>query len=191
MGDNERVNGSRAQDVAEPGMPFPGTPVSLRDGAYLLRPLHPGDEAALLAFFRSHTEETIYYRYGFALRDMTEARARALVGVDQSKDPAFGVFGVGTTDAGVLHAVGRYYLEQDRGGLSGEVAFVTRESKRRCGMGRLLLETLIATAIDRGLHRLWGQVLPDNIPMLRLFQKLGFKRRGLSEGSVRMELKLQ
>lgn len=168
--------------------PLPPSEVRLRDGVYLLRPLRPGDEETLREFFYSHNAETVYQRYGYTLRDMTRERAHTLVSVDQARDPALGVFEPGT-QGGRLDAVGRYYL--DAGGAAGEVAFVTRESKRRCGMGSLLLEALVALARERGLEGLWGQVLMDNQPMIALFERHGFKRVRTGDGAVEVRLDLR
>jgi RimJ/RimL family protein N-acetyltransferase len=162
--------------------------VVLRDGEYWMRPLHAGDEDALRAFFYSHTEETVYLRYGHALHEMSVERARSLVGVDPARDPAVGIFDLSGDEPPRLHAVGRYYLSND--GRGGEVAFVTRESKRRCGMATTLLRTLIATARARGLAYLWAQVLPDNGPMLAVFEKHGFTRGGTADGEVHVRLDL-
>jgi GNAT superfamily N-acetyltransferase len=162
--------------------------VRLKDGVYLLRALHAGDESALIGFFHSHTEETVYLRYGYTLRDMGLERARSLVGVDQSRDPALGIFETPKDGGEILHAVGRYYLGPKG---DGEVAFVTRESKRRTGMGSMLLGTLTCIARSRNLSHLWGQVLHDNLPMLELFEKAGFRKVGTEGGSVIVRLDLR
>lgn len=162
--------------------------VQLKDGGYLLRPLHAGDEEVLRGFFYSHTPETVYYRYGYALRDMTPERARELVNVDQNRDPALGIFGVQGKEAGQLFAVGRYYLNPS--GDTGEVAFVTHERKRGCGMATLLLMQLVRIARSRSLRRLVAQVLIDNVAMLRVFDKMGFTRLGIEDGDWQLEMDL-
>lgn len=161
--------------------------VTLRDGnPYLLRPLTLADVETLQAFFYSHSEETIRYRYGYNIRRMSSERAKELCGVDQSVDPALGVFGNSSDDT-LLHAVGRYFLDADKSG--GEMAFVVRESKRRIGMARLLLETLMQIAGERGLTRLWAQVERDNLAMLSLFQSHGaYTRAGEDINSLFVEI---
>lgn len=153
--------------------PAEGVEVDLRDGRYAIRALHEGDEPVLQAFFRSHTDDTIYRRYGYMVGDMTLERARSLVAVDQSRHPALGGFGVGEQGPLTLHAVGRYFLDAD--GRAGECAFVTRETKRRVGLGGTLLRALIDLADARGLTSLWASVQVDNGPMLSLFRREGFR----------------
>ncbi len=164
--------------------------VTLRDGhCYSLRPLNLADVECLQAFFYSHSEETIRHRYGYNLKRMSLERAKELCGVDQNVDPALGLFDCGTGQS-ILHAVGRYFLDADKSG--GEMAFVVRESKRRLGMARLLLEALMRIARERGLSRLWAQVERDNLAMLHLFQVYGARTRaGEDVNSLFVEIPIQ
>lgn len=148
-------------------------PVTVRFGgtACRVRLLHSGDVARLQAFFKSHTPETIQDRYGFQISEMSAERASELVNVDQSRDFALGVFARAARGE-VIHAVGRYCLEP--AGQGAEAAFVVRESMRGRGIATALLRILTSTARRRGLRTLWGQVNPDNGPMLNIFRRNGF-----------------
>ena len=42
------------------------------------------------------------------------------------------------------------------------------------GLGRLLLEEIIEYCRRRGIGEVWGEVLAENEPMLRLVRRLGF-----------------
>ncbi len=162
--------------------------IRIRDRDYVLRPLHPSDERNLQEFFYSHTAETIQKRYGYSVQRMSRERASELVGVDQEKDLALGVF-ERRGPRQRLRAVGRYYLEED--GQTAEVAFVVHEEMRRHGMGSLLLQRMMAIAGRRGLDSLWALVSPDNTPMLRLFEKHEGKRvGGISDGMVHIRIPL-
>jgi RimJ/RimL family protein N-acetyltransferase len=142
--------------------------LTLKDEPFVLRPLRPSDERRLQEFFYSHTQETIQSRYGYMVSRMSRERAYELVNVDQTRDLALVLLEVqGPRE--VLHAVGRYYLDAD--GRSAEVAFVTRETKRRYGMARVLFERLRVEAKKRGLVSLHAQVSPENEAMLGLFQR--------------------
>ncbi len=155
--------------------------LTLRKEPYTLRLLQPSDERRLQEFFYSHTQETIQSRYGYMVSRMSRERAYELVNVDQSHDLALAILEVqGPRE--VLHAIGRYYLDDD--GRSAEVAFVTRESKRRCGMARILLDRLRAEAKLRGLTSLHAQVLPENDAMLGLFQSYEHKLSRIPGSSI-------
>jgi GNAT superfamily N-acetyltransferase len=153
-------------DEAAP-RPAPETIVS-GGAAYSVRPLCSEDEGRLREFFQSHSRETVQSRYGYMISTMTRERARSLVNVDQVRDVALGVFEGAGSDQ-VLHAVGRYYSEEDSGG--AEVAFVVRESKRRQGLATALLLRLAAAARMRGLGRFHALVLRDNRPMRSIFDR--------------------
>ena len=134
-----------------------------------MRLLSPSDRDTLLKFFGSHTRETIHLRYGYELSHLSEERAAELVGVDQSKDAAIGIFEAGQKVP--LVAIGRYFLKAD--GASAEVAFVVREDRRRIGIATALLSALLTIAASRGLETLDAQVLRENQPMLEIFFGLG------------------
>lgn len=59
-----------------------------------------------------------------------------------------------------------------RGDGSAEFA-ISVATNRRGGLGSILLAHLRAAAASRGLDSLYGDVLPDNEPMLRLLRRLG------------------
>ena len=145
--------------------PIEGT-VTLRGAAYVLRRLRPDDEKRLQDFFYSHSQETIQLRYGYMISTMTHERAYELVNVDQRKDVALGIFETSGKQE-ILHAVGRYYSEPEP--QVAEVAFVVRESKRRCGMASVLLRRLGEIAQENGMTKFAAQVLRENEAMRSLF----------------------
>ena len=163
-----------AQPAEEPRPPEPrefsfgGTP-------HVVRLLGPADEGRLISFFNSHTGETIRQRYGYQISEMTPERARRLVGVDQNRDVALGVFERATDGEEVLHAVGRYLL--DPTGRTAEAAFVVRETKRGLGICTVLLRLLLQIARARGMGYLSAQVQADNAPMLSVFRHQGGRTR--------------
>jgi len=152
---------------------------------HVLRLLGPADEGRLISFFNSHTEETIRQRYGYHISEMTHERARRLVGVDQSRDLALGVFERAPDGEEVLHAVGRYLI--DPAGRSAEMAFVVRESKRGLGICTVLLRTLLRVARHRGMSYLYAQVQADNAPMLTIFRRHGGRMKPIP-GADAMEV---
>jgi len=142
---------------------------------HLLRPLGLPDESRLIDFFNSHTSETIRQRYGYHISEMTPERARRLVGVDQQRDVALGVFETLADGTQVLHAVGRYLLDAD--GRTAEMAFVVRETKRGLGICTALIRSLLRIARQRGLRYLTAQVQADNAPMIGIFRRHGGRIR--------------
>ena len=55
-----------------------------------------------------------------------------------------------------------------------EVAFVVVDEYQGQGIGAALMRHLAAIARSSGLGELTAEVLPDNTPMLKVFEKSGF-----------------
>ncbi len=151
----------------------------------VVRLLGAPDEGRLISFFNSHSGETIRQRYGYHISEMTHERARRLVGVDQSRDLALGVFERAPDGEEVLHAVGRYLIDPE--GRTAEMAFVVRENKRGIGICTALLRRLLRVARSRGMNHLYAQVQADNAPMLTAFRARGGRIRPIP-GTDTMEV---
>jgi GNAT superfamily N-acetyltransferase len=128
--------------------------------------VQPDDEQRLVEFFESHTTNTVHQRYGYQRSE----RAAHLVGVDQTRDVALGVFERRDIRSELI-GVGRYCLATD--GQSAEVAFVVREDRRKLGIATSLFRALIAIAGERKLLRLTALAQATNHPMLATFRRRG------------------
>ena len=87
--------------------------------------------------------------------------------------------------------VGR--LSKVRGGAGDEAEFalLVSDQFQGRGLGTELLRRLVQVGRDEGLARIVGDVLPENLEMLRVCEKLGFRlSRSLDEPVVRAVLKL-
>jgi acetyltransferase len=70
-------------------------------------------------------------------------------------------------------ASARYYLEPET--QKAEYAVVVSDPVQGHGLGRYLMERLVAVARERGVRRLFGPVLSENNTMLSLVRSLGFQ----------------
>jgi ribosomal protein S18 acetylase RimI-like enzyme len=61
----------------------------------------------------------------------------------------------------------------DREGV-GVVALTVTAAYRRQGLGEALLRALLNAAAAAGPRQVWLSVRPDNLPAIRLYEKLGF-----------------
>lgn len=147
-------------------------PLVLKFGPHktVLRALQPADARNLMAFFNTHTAETIHRRYGYTFTHLSPLRAAALVSVNQARDPALGVFELRPTRRPLI-AVGRYFLSPNEE--SAEAAFVVREDRRGLGIATTLMGVLLGTARTRGLKKLTAQVQSDNSMMTAVLRKTG------------------
>jgi ribosomal protein S18 acetylase RimI-like enzyme len=57
-----------------------------------------------------------------------------------------------------------------------EIAFAVVDEYQGQGLGAALMRHLAAIAVSAGLKTFVAEVLPDNVPMLKVFEKSGFPR---------------
>ena len=136
-----------------------------------VRPLRPEDREIELAFVSGLSPETRSNRLLGGAKAITREYIESLVSVDYSRDMALAA----TTMAGgeTLIGVARYVLGKNNE--SAEFAIVVADAWQGRGIGSRLLAKLIEVARQRGVRRLYGDVLGTNRPMLEFVRKLGFK----------------
>jgi RimJ/RimL family protein N-acetyltransferase len=160
-----------------------------RDGRlYRIRPLLASDRAHEIAFIASLSEDTRFLRTMHPLRVLPPHLLDQLMDVDYDGRMAF-VAVVREPDGERFVAVARYGVE----GAAGEAEFgiTTTDEWQRLGIARRLLEQLFAYARSRGLKRIVGLILPENVRMIRLAQSLGFRAvHDADEHVVRVTLDL-
>jgi acyl-CoA hydrolase/GNAT superfamily N-acetyltransferase len=133
------------------------------------RPIRATDERRLQDFFYSHTEETIYMRYGMMVRSMPHQRALELAQLDYQRQLAL-IGLVGEPGDERIVAIGRYSLDEQSN--LAEVAFVVHEDYRGFGIGSHLLTSLIGIAREKGFAGITAQVLSENTSMLDVFNRV-------------------
>jgi RimJ/RimL family protein N-acetyltransferase len=81
----------------------------------------------------------------------------------------------------VIVGGGRYIVVQpDR----AEVAFAIVDEHQGKGIGTALMRHLAGIACASGLNELIAEVLPENTPMLKVFEKSGFRVSTTREAGV-------
>lgn len=145
----------------------------LPDGAaVLVRPIQPRDEAALRAGFRKLTPEDVRRRFLRPMAELSPAQAAYLTRIDYDRHMA--LVAIGHDRTGGTDGWGVARLVADPEGAQAELAIVVRSDVQRQGVGSLLMGRLLAYARDRGIGRVWGDVLADNHAMLAFAGKHGF-----------------
>jgi acetyltransferase len=172
--------------------PYPNqyiAPFRMRDGReVMIRPIRPEDEPLIVALHAGHSEHTIRMRYFSMVRTLSRDSLIRLCHLDYDREMALTAV---LSENGEPHLLGvsRYYLHPESG--SAEFALVVSDAYQRQGLGRHLMQRLIAIARERGVRRLVGQVLAENIPMLHLLRSLGFSPPvPVEDQVVRVELDL-
>lgn len=142
----------------------------LRDGtSVLVRPLQPEDGALYPEFVAHVTAQDARLRFFSAISELSDDRIAELTHLDYARAMAF----IAIDEAsGRMIGVVRLHLDADRKG--GEYAVIVRTEMKGHGLGWLMMQRIIEYARAIGLERVYGKVLADNTPMLRMCEKLGF-----------------
>jgi len=82
----------------------------------------------------------------------------------------------------IIVGMGQYIV--DRLSLTAEVAFLVRDSYHNKGIGTELLKYLMYLAKKQGQMGFTAEVLPENTPMLHVFEENGFELTRKSLGGV-------
>ncbi|HTM74738.1 MAG TPA: GNAT family N-acetyltransferase [Pseudolabrys sp.] len=142
----------------------------LRDGrTFEVRALKPGDETEMLAAVGRIGTQSLYRRFMGAKRGFSEKERAFFLNVDFVNHVAL-VAVVKEGDRATIVAGGRYIVERPG---TAEIAFAVIDDYQRQGIGAVLLRHLAALARAAGLKEFTAEVLPDNTPMLKVFEKSG------------------
>ncbi len=148
--------------------------VTADDGVqYLLRPILPEDEPALHRAFAHLTPEQIRLRFFAPMKQLSHMAAARFTQIDYHREMALIITDADQV-AGQAELYGAVHLHADPDGEVAEYSIVVRNDLTRQGLGRILMEHVIAYAQARGIHRIIGDVLRENQPMLALCRQLGF-----------------
>jgi RimJ/RimL family protein N-acetyltransferase len=161
---------------------------SLRTGHQVeIRALRPDDKAGLIAAFDKTSTQSRYRRFFAVRRGFTEKEIAFFVNVDFVKHVAL----VAVVEEGGRPTIvggGRYVVVQPG---KAELAFAVVDQYQGQGIGAALLRHLVAIARGSGLTDLIAEVLPDNEPMLKVFEKSGLRLSTKREpGVVHLTLNL-
>ena len=161
---------------------------TLRDGRRIeIRALQPRDRDALLAAVSRTSAELLYRRFFGVKREFTDKETSFYVDVDFVNHVAL----VAVADEGgqpVIIGGGRYVVVKPG---QAEVAFVVIDQYQGQGIGAALMRHLASIASGVGLRELTAEVLPDNIRMLKVFERGRFPLNTTREsGVVHVTIKL-
>jgi acetyltransferase len=164
--------------------------VRLQDGrALLLRPVRPEDEPALRHAFSLLSPESIRMRFFAPLKEMSHTLGARLTQIDYDREMALVLTDPAPADPPQMYGVVRISADPDNE--AAEYAVIVRDDMTGQGLGEMLMRRIIAYARQRGIGRLYGDVLSGNDAMLALCRRLGFT---ISEvplaGTVRVTLSL-
>lgn len=154
-------------------MPRPSTTVDLAlpDGTTVhIRRLRPDDGPRLLDMWSRTSERSRRLRFHghFAL---TGENVGQFVDYDQARQFALAAT-TGRGDHERIVGVARW-VRDDRDGNEAEFAILVQDDQQGRGLGTLLIRQLAISAAEAGIDTLSGDVLSENLAMLRVIRHLG------------------
>lgn len=173
--------GLSQEDLPKPAIrPYPveyARPWKMGDGsAIAIRPIRPEDEPAMVRFHETLSGQSVYFRYfhmiGLDQRVAHERLTRVCFN-DYDREIALVAErkGFKATDGGIL-AVGR--LSRQPGTRDAEFAMLVSDKVQHQGLGTELLRRLVDIGRRENLYSIRAQILPDNLDMQHVCEKLGF-----------------
>jgi RimJ/RimL family protein N-acetyltransferase len=144
----------------------------LRDGRRIeIRALRPEDQTELVAAIGRSSAQSLYRRFFGVRRHFTEQEIAFFTNVDFINHVALVAV---TEENGAPVIVGgcRYVVLQPG---KAEVAFAVIDQYQGQGIGGALMRHLVAIAREAALKELTAEVLPDNVPMMKVFEKSGLR----------------
>jgi acetyltransferase len=155
--------------------PYPAHLVShwqLDDGYDVtLRPMRPEDAELVQTFVRAMSEQSRYFRFMDALRELSPTMLSYLTQIDYDREMAL----VATVEEGgkeLQIGVARYAINPD--GKSCEFALAVADDWQGRGVGHKLMNRLMEVAREHGLEVIEGDVLAKNGSMIALAKSMDF-----------------
>lgn len=154
-----------------------GTPVRIR-------PVRPDDRQRVIDAFHKLEPQTVYTRFFGPKRELSEADLSRIEASDFVRAVAL-VASVGEGPNEILIGGGAYtVLERPGEAASAELSFTIEEDYQGQGLATLLLRQLTRIGRAHGIQRFEAEVLAENRPMLKVFERSGLPLHSRVEDGV-------
>jgi len=152
----------------------------------LIRRVRPEDMALYPDFLRDVSPEDQRLRFFARAAELSAAEVNKLTHLDYMREMAFIAF---EEDSGQMLGLVRLKDELDE--RTAEFAILLRSRLKGHGLGWLLMRRIIDYAKEKGLQRIYGDVLIENETMLQMCGELGFRAEDIGSGIKRVVLRLE
>jgi GNAT superfamily N-acetyltransferase len=147
--------------------------IALADGTgATVRAIRPEDKELLARGMARLSTQSRWSRFHYARGELTDAELAYLTEVDGTDHFAIGAVGDDGEGLGVAR-----FIRLEPGGEIAEAAVAVADDAQGKGLGRALLERLVAAARERGVTRFRAEVLEGNAPMIALLRAAGGEPR--------------
>ncbi|WP_028323377.1 bifunctional acetate--CoA ligase family protein/GNAT family N-acetyltransferase [Desulfatirhabdium butyrativorans] len=141
----------------------------------LIRPIRPEDEPAFQALFSRLSMDEIRMRFLHFMKYLSHDMAARLTQIDYDREMALVLCEPAVQTEPELYGVVRFAADPDKA--RAEFAILIRRDMTGMGLGPMLMRRIIKYARNRGIGELFGEVLAENAPMLKICEAFGFKKR--------------
>ncbi|MFO1154497.1 MAG: bifunctional acetate--CoA ligase family protein/GNAT family N-acetyltransferase [Rhodospirillales bacterium] len=165
--------------------------LALPDGrVFLLRPVLPEDEPAFQELFQRLSPEDVRMRFFAPKKALVHPVAARMTQIDYDREMALVLAEPGTP--GRSRIFGAVHITADPDNETAEYAIMLQSDMSGIGLGPLLMRRIIDYSRKRGIKEIFGEVLRENRPMLKVCELFQFSRSRKPEdpGTIEVRLKL-
>ncbi|MDI9245154.1 GNAT family N-acetyltransferase [Marinobacter sp. CHS3-4] len=149
----------------------------------IIRPVLAEDEPSHRAFHEHQSPESIRYRFFQYRKHFTREDVAQMVQIDYDREMVF-IANAPREDGEGEETLGTVRTWTDADNLRCEFAVMVHDKMKGEGLGVALMQKMIDYCRAKGTVEMVGNVLPDNRPMLRLAEHLGFQLQYNAEEDV-------
>lgn len=163
--------------------------IKLKDGTEIkLRPIKPEDEFLWLDMFKSFSEESVRFRFFRLIKDTPHEMRTRYCNIDYDRE--IGIVAE-LNEGGKRRFLGVTRIIKTPGSdEEAEFALIVGDEWQRRGLGSVFVDYTLEVAKDKGLSKITGVVLKDNIPMMTLCKEKNFKIDEGDPGEYKVEYDL-
>jgi acetyltransferase len=145
---------------------------------FFLRPIRPEDEYALIDMLNRSSRDDVRLRFFAPKKEFGHSFAARLTQIDYDREMALVALEPGGADIpGVVRLI------SDPDNEAAEFAVMISSDLKGIGLGYSLMLRMLDYARQRGIGRVFGEVLAENRTMLQMAEELGFLIQPLTEAS--------
>jgi len=152
----------------------------------LIRPVQPEDTALYRDFLADVSAEDLRLRFFARIAELSADEIDWLSHLNHQHDMAFIAL-----DEETGRMLGLVRLKEELDEETSEFAILVRSRLKGHGLGWLLMQRVIDYAKEKGLRRVYGDVLVENTAMLQMCAELDFREEDIGSGMKRVVLDLE
>ena len=146
----------------------------------------PEDEERLISGFKKLSQQTKLYRFNCCKNELSTKEKEYLLNIDN-----FNHLAIGAVDLDKSYDVGiglARYIREKEDPTRAEVAITVIDEYQNKGIGTYLFKELFIYANKNGVRTLTSYVLKENVKMIKILDKIGFKVKEDCGNQYRIEV---